>query len=357
MAKHTSYEDLEESPELPWNQLDQQQLWQRLSQEEKPRVTLSFYAFTPLTELEKLRDALYFKLRSYGVLGRIYLATEGINAQISVPPRGLDAVRRWAEERFPSACLNPALEEGTSFLKLTIKVRPYIVADGCEQPLDLKQRGLYLDAHQWHQAMDERESVVVDVRNIYEHEVGHFVGALRMKTDTFRDQCAEMPQVLAPYKTRKVLLYCTGGIRCEKASSLLLAQGFRQVYQLKGGIIRYKHELGSGAESRFVGKNFVFDERLGERVTPHVLSQCYTCSAPTDQHRNCAWVGCNALFLQCADCTESFDGCCSRECQEKLALSEAEQRELLQSPTLQKPPRYKSKALQHIVKMGSAAGM
>ena len=333
---------IQESSQFPWNQLDRKTLEERLSKENTPRTTLSFYAYTPLENLAELRDDLYKKLRSHNTLGRIYLAKEGVNAQISVPHENLSDLSKVLEQHFPNTLLNPALEQGRSFFKLMIKIRPHIVAHGHKEELHLSHKGAHLDAHEWHEAMDQPGTAVVDVRNTYEHEVGHFVGSLRMNTHTFRQQCHELPAFLKEHKDKKILLYCTGGIRCETASALLKKKGFKEVYQLKGGIINYKRQLKEGEESRFIGKNFVFDERLGERVTEDVLSRCYTCGAPCDDHYNCAWDGCHTLFLQCKKCQETYSGCCSQECQEKHALPKDKGRLVLKEGSLKKPPRFKS---------------
>lgn len=332
----------------PWNTLDPESLRQKLARESVPRRTLSFYAYTPLENPVSLRDQLYGELLDLCVLGRIYLADEGINAQVSVPEDKFEDLKVLISERFPRVQgLNLALEErgGDSFLKLIIKVRGSIVAHGRPEPLDPSGSAApHLDAPQWHKAMDDPRAVVVDVRNAYEHEVGYFEGSVRWDVDTFRELCADLPERLAPYKNRRLLLYCTGGIRCEKVSVLLSEHGFKYLWQLGGGIIRYKSELDRklpGEKSRFLGKNFVFDGRLGERVTDDVLSRCYTCGTPYDEHRNCNWVGCHTLYLQCPRCVQEFEGCCSEECQSRYHLPTEEQKALIRH-IKEKPPRFKS---------------
>lgn len=164
------------------------------------------------------------------------------------------------------------------------------------------------------------------MRNNYESMIGRFENAITPNAFTFREELPLAKEALRGNEEKKVLLYCTGGIRCEKASAYLKHHGFKNVYQLHGGIIDYKHQIErEGLPSKFKGKNFVFDERLGERITDDVLAQCYQCDTVCDDYTNCANVECNLLFIQCTECKEKFSGCCSTECQAIAALPEAEQ--------------------------------
>ncbi|MCY4443404.1 MAG: rhodanese-related sulfurtransferase [Proteobacteria bacterium] len=325
-----------------WNPWSRSFLKKKLQNEDFSRITLSFYAYVPIADPSTLRDSLFAKLNDFAVLGRIYVATEGINAQISVPQQHMDKVGDLVRDYFGDVLINlAATQRDVSFIKLIIKVRHHIVAGG-EDGLDMSRVGKHLDARQWHHVMDDKDAVVVDVRNVYEYEVGHFRGALRMKTDTFRDQCRKLPELLRPYKSQKILLYCTGGIRCEKVSAMLLSQDFCQVYQLRGGITHYKKQIDQqGLESRFVGKNFVFDQRLGERITEDVIARCHCCGTPCDTHTNCEWEGCHILFIQCPACQEKWGGCCSETCHKKSLLPQEKKRFLLKFFP-QKVSRYKS---------------
>jgi len=173
----------------------------------------------------------------------------------------------------------------------------------------------------------------VDMRNYYESEVGRFENAIVPDVDTSRELLPEVKRLLQGHEQDEVLLYCTGGIRCEKASAYLINSGFEKVSQLKGGIIQYAHDVKQqGLESKFIGKNFVFDARMGERVTNDVLGVCHQCGLPADRHLDCGNDACHILFIQCVACNEKYNGCCSHECQEFASLPIEEQRALRKDP-------------------------
>jgi UPF0176 protein len=140
--------------------------------------------------------------------------------------------------------------------------------------------------------------------------------------------------LLKAQKDRNVVMYCTGGIRCEKASAYLRHQGFENVFQLEGGIIEYARQVqAQGLDNKFVGKNFVFDERLGERVSPEIIAQCHQCGAPCDDHTNCANDRCHILFIQCANCRSEYERTCSEKCRDFMRLTPEERAE--QAPHLE----------------------
>ena len=296
-----------------------------------PRTTLSFYRYVRIDDPRGLRDELYAAFERLGVLGRVYVATEGINAQASVPTDGLDALRDYlgATPGLADLRLNLALEDDdASFYKLVVKVRDKIVADGLDDAsFDPGAGGEHLDAAGFNSLADDPDAVVVDMRNHYESEVGHFRGAVRPAVDTFRESLPVVEELLAGKEDAPVLMYCTGGIRCEKASAWLRHRGFARVYQLEGGIIHYARQVAArGLDNRFVGKNFVFDERLGERVGHEVIGRCHQCGAPADAHVNCANDACHLLFIQCAACAKTYRDACSHTCAEFAALPKAERR-------------------------------
>ncbi|MFZ6010457.1 MAG: rhodanese-related sulfurtransferase, partial [Bacteroidota bacterium] len=147
--------------------------------------------------------------------------------------------------------------------------------------------------------------------------------------DTFREELQVVKNIMDDQKDKNLLMYCTGGIRCEKASAWMKHQGFKNVFQLEGGIIKYAQDVKAlGLENKFIGKNFVFDERLGERITNDIIAKCHQCGAPCDDHTNCKNDGCHLLFIQCKACSEKFDGCCSVECKEILTLPSYRQKEI-----------------------------
>jgi UPF0176 protein len=201
-------------------------------------------------------------------------------------------------------------------------VRNKIVADGLnDYDFDVTNVGKHLDARQFNEAMDLPGTVVVDMRNHYESEVGHFTGAICPDADTFREELPMVLDMLKNAKHQKILLYCTGGIRCEKASAYLKHHGFEDVNQLHGGIIEYAHQIKEqGLPSKFIGKNFVFDERLGEDITPDIISACHQCGLPANTHVNCANPECHLLFIQCTSCQEKMEGCCTPQCLERIHL-------------------------------------
>src|SRR5690606_26782757 len=227
--------------------------------------------------------------------------------------------------------LNIAVEDnGKSFFKLKILVRKKIVADGLnDETFDVTDGGVHVDAEQFNRLADDPNTILIDMRNHYESEVGHFKGAILPDVDTFREELQIAEDLVREGKGKNLLMYCTGGIRCEKASAWLKHRGFSNVFQLDGGIIKYAQEVREkGIENKFIGKNFVFDERLGERITTDIIAQCHQCGAPCDDHTNCRNDACHLLFIQCKSCSEKYDGCCSEECREFIALPEDKQREL-----------------------------
>ncbi len=285
-----------------------------------PRTTLSFYRYVRLREVEDLRHALYQEWEALGVLGRIYIAPEGINAQVSVPTNNLEHFRKAldAREAFANVPWKIAVEDdGKSFLKLAIKVKKKIVADGlADDAFDVTNVGEHLDARTFNRKMEEG-ALVIDMRNNYECLIGHFEGAYLPKADNFRGAIEEVVEAFKGKKDAEVLMYCTGGIRCEKASAYLKHQGFTNVSQLHGGIIDYARQLkAEGLKSKYLGQNFVFDERLAERITDDVVSTCMQCGTECDRITNCHEATCNMLLVQCEACATNYADCCSPSCRE-----------------------------------------
>lgn len=312
------------------NHLGKDEALQGIAEEPFSRRVISFYRYVVISDPAKLRNDLFAEWQGLGVLGRIYLAKEGINAQMSVPEPNFEKFRELLYKRgaFADVPFKVGVEQkNDAFWKLTIKVKKQIVADGLQpKDYDVTNIGTHLSAREFNALLEEPETVVVDMRNNYESAIGHFDGALCPPAYTFKEELPMVKESLTGKEDKKVLLYCTGGIRCEKASSYLKHHGFQHVYQLHGGIIDYKHQIErEGLPSKFKGKNFVFDERLGERITDDVLATCYQCDSVCDDYTNCANVECNMLFIQCPLCKEKFSGCCSEACQAIASLPEAEQ--------------------------------
>jgi UPF0176 protein len=314
------------------NRVSQKELKQRLMEETEQRTTISFYHYFPIEAPKDFRDELYLNLDRLKVFGRIYIAHEGINAQISVPASNYEALKAYlySIEPLNGIRLNIAVDDdGKSFWVLKIKVREKIVADGINDPtFDMQNCGKYVNAEEFNQLTNDPDTIVVDMRNHYEFEVGHFEGAIEIPSDTFREQLPMAADMLKESQDKNIIMYCTGGIRCEKASAFMLHQGFKNVFHLEGGIINYVNQAKEkNLPVRFRGKNFVFDNRLGERVTEEIISKCHQCAQPADTHVNCANEACHLLFIQCNDCGEKWEGCCSKECYDFIHLPIEEQKE------------------------------
>ncbi len=314
-----------------YNTLSAEERAQLIDEAGKQRLTLSFYAYAKIEDPKKFRDELFIAWNALDALGRIYVAHEGINAQMSIPADQLDDFKNTLEayDFMKGIRLNVAIEQDNhSFLKLTIKVRHKIVADGLnDDTFDVTNKGIHLKAQEFNNLLEDPNTIVVDFRNHYESEVGHFEGAITPDVENFRESLPIINEQLQDFKEDKnLLMYCTGGIRCEKASAYFKHQGFKNVFQLEGGIIEYARQVKEdGVESKFLGKNFVFDHRLGERITDDIISQCHQCGKPCDNHTNCANDACHLLFIQCDDCKTAMENCCSTECLEITHLPVEEQ--------------------------------
>jgi len=316
-----------------YNRVNGEELKQQLQESNEERITLSFYQYYQIGNPQLFRDHFYIKLNEVGVLGRIYVAQEGINAQISVPADKLEAFKEVMEgiEFLKGIRLNTAIEDdGKSFFKLKIKVRPKIVADGLDDSsFDPSKRGKHLKAAEYNALTDKPETIVVDMRNHYESEVGYFEGAIRPDVETFREALPLVEKMLEDKKNQPIVMYCTGGIRCEKASAYYLHKGFKEVYMVDGGIIEYAREVEKqGLANKYIGKNFVFDDRMGERISEEIIANCHQCGDPCDDHTNCANDACHILFIQCKKCAAQYKDCCSTKCSDFKQLPE-EKRSLL----------------------------
>lgn len=317
-----------------YNTLSAKQRAQLIEEAGQKRITLSFYQYAKIENPQQFRDDLYIAWSKLDALGRTYVAHEGINAQMSVPAENLEAFRQTLEvyDFLKGIRLNVAVEQDDlSFLKLTVKVRKKIVADGLnDDTFDVTNKGIHLRAKEFNQLLEDPDTIVVDFRNHYESEIGHFEGAITPDVDTFRESLPIIIEKLQKHKeTKNLLMYCTGGIRCEKASAYFKHQGFKNVYQLEGGIIEYTRQVKEeGLKSKFIGKNFVFDHRLGERITDDIIANCHQCGKPCDTHVNCANEACHLLFIQCDECAEAMHGCCSDNCLEIIQLPIEEQKRL-----------------------------
>ena len=333
------------------NRIDKKILKQKLQEENFTRKTISFYRYVDIQNPQQLRDDLFLMWSTLNCFGRVYLAHEGINAQMSVPEQHWDEFvsKLYNLPYFKDVPFKHAVDgNGKSFYKLIVKVRDKIVSDGINDPtFNPANTGQYLNAVEFNAAIQKEDTIVIDMRNHYESEVGRFDRAFCPDADTFREELPLVIEHLKGQEDKKIVMYCTGGIRCEKASAYFKHKGFKDVNHLRGGIIQYAKEVKEqGLESKFKGINFVFDERIGERITNDVLSTCHQCGKPCDTHVNCKNDDCHLLFIQCEDCAKTMKGCCTPEC---IAISELpiEEQRLLRKGRVKNGPEclsvYKSR--------------
>ena len=319
------------------------QLYNKLSANERAiliekagnrRITLSFYKYHQIKNTSLFRDHLYLMWEKLDVLGRIYIASEGINAQLSMPSQNLNEFKTKLDsiDFLKEIRLNVAVEhDDFSFLKLKVKIRNKIVADGLsENSFDLSNNGIHVNASEFNTLIENPNTLLVDMRNHYESEIGHFDGAILPDVDSFRESLPIIEKKFAKHKKSKnIVMYCTGGIRCEKASAFLKHKGYEKVYQLDGGIIEYARQVDQEKiNNKFLGKNFVFDHRRSEAVSDEIIANCHQCGEKCDTHINCANEACHLLFIQCEKCAKEFNNCCSEECYKINSLSLEDQKKL-----------------------------
>lgn len=276
---------------------------------------LLYYCYAPIADPEIFREEHHLFCLSIDLKGRIIIAPEGLNGTVSGNPEScqayMDALK--SDPRFSSIDFKVDRNPGHSFQKLHVRVKPEIVHSGLPA-IDPKVRtGTYVEPAEFRKIKDEEGTIILDVRSNYEHSVGKFRGAVTLDMENFRD-FPEKVKELEQYKNKKVITYCTGGIKCEKASAYLIEQGFKDVYQLHGGIIKYGLEEGG---EDFEGKCYVFDNRIVvdvNTVNPKVISTCYVCGNIDDRMVNCANPECNLHVPICENCGWEMEGACSQEC-------------------------------------------
>ena len=282
--------------------------------------TLLYYCYCHIKDAEQYTAAHLKFCQSLGLTGRIIIADEGLNGTVSGTPEACQAYMDYVnnDSRFNAIEFKIDEVEEPSFMKMHCRYKSEIVYSGLKDPSVIdpnKETGKHLSPNEFAEMIDRDDVIILDVRSNYEHNMGKFKNAVTLDIDNFRDFPA-MINDLAQYKDKKVLTYCTGGIKCEKASALLIKEGFKDVYQLHGGIVKYGKEAGG---KDFEGKCYVFDNRIAvdvNKVNPVVISACRICGTTTTKMINCANPECNVHFTQCDDCGETLDGACSVACQE-----------------------------------------
>ncbi len=278
---------------------------------------LAYYAFQTVENPEEAVKEHKKFLLSLDARGRIYISEQGINGQMSIASGDCAGYIEWLEQLFPGMPVKIHEYHEHAFEKLKIKCRPQLVA--LDSEVDMTKTGERVSPEKWRQMLEEdADRIVIDVRNDYEWKVGHFAGSVTPPLSTFREfkkYAKDLQSQIDPVNT-KVMMYCTGGIRCELYSALLKEEGIENVYQLDGGVIQYGLKEGS---KHWLGKLFVFDDRMTVPISPdetEVIARCQRCSKETDDYYNCANMDCNELFICCQDCLEEMNGCCSQGCTE-----------------------------------------
>ncbi|ANZ22570.1 sulfurtransferase [Buchnera aphidicola (Diuraphis noxia)] len=302
-----------------YNTVAKKELKKRMLSEQVQRLTLSFYKYFNILEPQIYRDKIYENFYKYDVLGRVYIAKEGINAQISVPIKNYFFLKKFLyafDSELNCIRINKSLSSKKSFWVLSVKVRKKIVSDGINESFfNPKNTGVYIKSKETNIMLNDKETIFVDMRNSYEYAIGHFKNAVEIKSSTFREQLKNVIKIMKYAKEKKIVMYCTGGIRCEKATSWMLFNGFKYVYHIEGGIIGYVHDAKkNNLPILFKGKNFVFDYRMSEKISDDIISSCYQCKNLSDNYVNCKNNICHLLFIQCKNCANIFDGCCSFKC-------------------------------------------
>ncbi|QHT67425.1 rhodanese-related sulfurtransferase [Rhodocytophaga rosea] len=278
---------------------------------------LLYYCYTHIEDPEQFREAHHVYCLENGILGRIIVAQEGLNGTVSGLREDCEKYMHdlKADPRFSHTEFKVETHDTHAFQKLHVRVKSEIVHSGLQHIRPQENTGKYVEPEEFKQMKDSEDVVLLDVRSNYEHQIGKFKNAVTLDIENFRD-FPEKVQELEKYKDKKIITYCTGGIKCEKASAFLLEKGFSTVYQLHGGIIKYGLEAGG---EDFEGKCYVFDNRIVvdiNKVNPAVISRCYMCDTECDRMINCANPVCNNHIPVCENCGWKMEGACSEDCKE-----------------------------------------
>lgn len=272
---------------------------------------LLYYCFTPIEDPESFREEHHIWCLSHNLRGRIIVASEGLNGTVSGLPTDCEAYMQYVKSdgRFANIDFKIEATSDHTFDKLHVRTKGEIVHADLPQIKPWERTGVHLEPAEFKKMKDDADVILVDFRSEYEYSMGKFKNAITLGIDNFR-AFPENIKGLEPYKSKKIIAYCTGGIKCEKASAFLLENGFENVYQLHGGIIKYGIEEGG---EDFEGKCYVFDNRVAvdvNSVNPSVISNCYVCGVQCDRMVNCANPVCNNHVPICEFCGwEKLGGC------------------------------------------------
>lgn len=278
---------------------------------------LLFYKYVEIDNPEKFRERHLRFCLDLGIRGRILVAEEGINGSVSGTEEQTEKYKEYLRKdlRFKEIQFKEDIGIAHPFKKMIVKAKKEIVSFG--QKVDLKKTGKYLTAGEFldiynNGEIEDGNTIILDARNSYESKVGRFRGAVTPDIKNFRE-FPKVKKMIEDKKDKKIIMYCTGGIRCEKASAYLKEQGFEKVYQLQGGILTFGKQF---PDTIWEGKCFVFDKRMTSQINSEqrAITKCEICSKDCDLYRNCSNNDCDKLCIVCLDCEEKYGGCCSKEC-------------------------------------------
>lgn len=290
-----------------------------------PFEVLLYYKYFSIADVDGYVAEHRALCEDLGLRGRILVASEGVNGTVSGPREATDRYQAWmhAQPGTEDMAFKVDPADGHVFKKLSIKARPEIVTLGLDPDKDIdpaETTGTYLSPKDFYEAMQDPNAVILDARNDYECELGKFRDAICPDVGNFRDLPAWIRAHRDLLEGKRILTYCTGGIRCEKFSGFLLDEGFEDVSQLHGGIVTYGRDPEVQGRD-FDGLCYVFDERIGvpiNHINPQVISRCAHCQEPSERYGNCSHTACNAQFFCCQGCEDAHQGCCSASCEEAV---------------------------------------
>lgn len=291
-------------------------------------IILLFYNYTSIKHPTQIKKWLRILCQRLNLTGRILIGHEGINGTLGGTTEQTSAFKNefLHHPLFAQTDMKESPGSAADFPRLSIKIKEEVVAMGVNpEEITAFDGGEHLDPDQTHAIISEKKDLVIlDARNNYESRIGLFQGAIAPDIDNFRQFPEYVDKNLETFKGKEVLMYCTGGIRCERATTYLKEKGVaKKVYQVKGGICRYVEKYPNGY---FRGKNYVFDRRIAVRVNDDVLSNCDVCQQPSDTYTNCVNTLCNKQFIACHTCREALGFTCSTECREMIASGKAKER-------------------------------
>ncbi|NIH16585.1 MAG: rhodanese-related sulfurtransferase [Buchnera aphidicola (Periphyllus lyropictus)] len=288
--------------------------------DEHLRINFSFYKYFYIKDKIYIKNKIKKFFKKLEIFGRIYISSEGINVQANVLKKFFYIMKKFIYNLhldLNNVFINIGIDNfKQSFFSLVIKIKKRIVNDNLKLSLlNSNYYPKYLDSKSVNKYLNNKNVIFIDIRNNYEYKIGHFKNSISINTKTFRSQLSNLFRYIKNYKKKKIVIYCTGGIRCEKTAFLMYKKGYKKVYQIYGGIIGYVNDCKKNNNPvNFLGKNFVFDFRLKENITQEILSNCYHCSNKSDYYLNCMNEKCNLLFIQCLICSKKYKSFCSEKC-------------------------------------------